>query len=486
MWSNDAVADEDADEKSPWARDDWVPDSAVPDAAVFRVGVQRPAGPTASGPPRGIFGEPPPEDFDDHGAPRATSRSTLGRKLVAGAIVLALLIGSAGALLRNDGASEDPAPATTPTTTPVGDRPPVTLEALQPGDSSTVPANTVLAVTAPSSAGTGEDAFRDDAFRFVPSFEEGRLPRWVASTISIPENLVGIGPTEVITLSQANVLSVTEFPSGQTRSLDVSALGVGLELAVGDGTIVVFSSTELIQIRELEPVVSTSVLDGIIFVQPWTGTGSFIVTSPDTGPRAPQQDWILAADGNLEMLDNRFVDETTFFSRAFSPGGDAVVSAPGGVYAIDPAGNSRRISDGTLLATGARHWAIEECDEALRCAYSIVEWDSGTVTPGVLGPIESFGFIDPAIRISPDGRSIVYRADSDGSGRRRILDVASGTSVEAGRINQFVYPDSWVSDSSGVFIAGQPLQFVDRTTGAATAVDSLGAIRTVATGPFSR
>jgi hypothetical protein len=226
--------------------------------------------------------------------------------------------------------------------------------------------------------------------------------------------------------------------------------------------------------------------DGVIFVQPWRGTGSFVVTTPSTSPDAPEQDWLLRPDGSLEPLDNPFVDETSFFSRVFSPAGDALFTAPGGVYAVGPDGNARRISTGTLLATGQRHWAIEECDETFRCAHSIIEWDTGTVTPGVLDRIERFGFIDPSTHISPDGRSIAFRADADGSGRREILDVATGDAIEAGRINQVVYPDSWAADSSGIFFTDRLLQFVDRTQGTITQIDGLDRVRTVATGPFSR
>ncbi len=295
-----------------------------------------------------------------------------------------------------------------------------------------------------------------------------------------------MAPTEVVTLSPSGIVSVTEFPSGQTRSIDVSDIGVDRQLALGDGTVVVFDSTTLVQIRDDEPVVKSELRDGIIFVQPWTGTGTFVVTSPTTGDRALQQDWLLRPDGDLELLENPFVDETSFFSRVFSPFGDALFTAPGGVYTAGLDGAAERISTGVLLATGSRHWAIEECDESLRCAYSIIEWDTGTVTPGVLDPIDGFGFLDPATHISPDGRSIVFRGDSDGSGRRRILDVATGESIQAGRINQIVYPDSWASDSSGLFFADQSLQFVERTSGTVTEIDDLGPIRTVATGSFSQ
>ena len=199
----------------------------------------------------------------------------------------------------------------------------------------------------------------------------------------------------------------------------------------------------------------------------------------------PSRTGCCRTDGSVEMLDNPFVDETSFFSRVFSPLGDALFTAPGGVYAVGADGAARRISPGRLLATGSRHWAIEECDETLRCAYSIIEWDSGTVTSGVLDVIDQFGFIDPSTHISPDGRSIAYRGDTDGSGRRRILDVATGDSVQAGRINQVVYPDSWAADSSGVFFTDRFLQFVDRVNGTVTAIEDLDRIRTVATRPVA-
>jgi hypothetical protein len=291
---------------------------------------------------------------------------------------------------------------------------------------------------------------------------------WAERRILVPENLASIAPTEVITLSQSGIVDVTELPSGRTRSVDVSELGEAAQLAIGDRTIVVFDSNTIVQIRDGEPVVESTLTDGIIFVRPWTGTGNFVVTTPSTGPSDPERDWVLRPDGTLEPLDNPFADETSFFSRVFSPNGDALFTAPGGVYAVGPDGDARRISTGNLLATGDRHWAIEECDETLRCAYSIIEWDTGTVTAGVLDRIERFGFIDPSTHISPDGRSITFRADTDGTGRREILDVATGNTIPAGRINQLVYPDSWATDSSGLFFTDRFLQFVDRATGAIT------------------
>jgi hypothetical protein len=467
MWSNDAVAD-DPDDVSPWTRDDWVPDSAVPDENVFG---SRPRSTVA----QSNAWEPPPEDFDDPDSDARPSRSSAVRRVIAAGVVIALLVGSAGALLRDD-ASPETAPASDSAAADVVASAPATA----PPDTSR-PTNSIL-VAVPVSPEPVDPAD-------IPAVAQvivGDVPAWAERTIAVPEPLAAMAPTEVVSLSRTGIVSITEFPSGRTRSIDVSAVGAELQLAFGDGSIVVFGSTKLLQIRDGEPVVESELGDGIIFVQPWTGTGNFIVTTPTTSPGAPEQDWVLRPDGRLELLDNRFADETSFFSRVFSPFGDALFTAPGGVYAVDATGDARRISTGTLLAAGSRHWAIEECDEVLRCAYSIIEWDSGTVTPGVLDSIDGFGLLDPSIRISPDGRSIAYRGDTDGSGRRQILDTATGESVLAGRINQLVYPDSWASDSSGLFFADGFVQFVDRTVGTVTRIEDLDRIRAVATGTFSK
>ncbi len=469
MWSNVAVDDAGPDDVSPWTRDDWDADRSTTDDAVFdrppRVSAQ--AGrPTATG-----SDEPPPTDFE-RDADASTSRSSFGRTMVAGAVVAALVIGSAGALLRNDAE-----PDATPTATRPDDRSPTTSDA--PLDMITP--TTERSITVPSTVSAGEVVETPDE---IPVIVVGEPPAWAERTIAVPENLATMEPTEVITLDESGIVNVTEFPSGRTRSLDVSELGAQARLAVGERTLVAFNSTTMRIIRDGEPVVESRLADGVIFVQPWTGTGNFVVITPSTGPNAPEQNWLLRPDGSLAPLDNVVVSEEPFFSRVFSPDGDALVTAPGGVYAISPDGSSRRISTGALIAIGKRHWAIEECDERLRCAYSIIEWDTGTVTSGVLDRVDQFGVIDPATHISPDGRSIVFRAGTDGAGRREILDVASGITVEAGSISQFFYPDAWATDSSGVFITERFLQFADHQTGAITEIDGLGAIRTVATGSF--
>jgi hypothetical protein len=498
MWSNELVADEDPNDVSPWLRDDWISDSTVPDRMVASTSARGTAGgeqPGGSDP----YAEPSPDDFDDRhaGVSSRSSRSLLGRRIVAGAIIAALLIGSAAALFDTTGDSRgDPSGDTdgAPITTTEPEQPvtpatitPATIAPATIAPVTSTPVTSTPDSTTDSTTDTADRADTADTADPIPSAVVGEVPVWAQRVIGVPANLASMASTELITLTQSGIVHVTEFPSGSTRSLDVSDMGAQAQLVVGDRTILVFNSNELLVIRDEEPVVASSLDDGIIFVQPWTGTGSFVVTAPAIGPDRSERDWVLRADGTLESLDNRAIADAPFFSRLFSPQGDALVTTSGGVYAIDPSGATRRISPGSLIAIGQRHWAVEECDEALRCEYSIIEWDTGVATTGVLDRIDRFGFIDPATHMSPDGRSIIFRGDRDGSGRREILDVASGTTIEAGRMNELVYADSWAADSSGVFVTDRSVQFIDRDTGVVTEIDGLDRPRTVATtAAFSR
>ena len=145
-------------------------------------------------------------------------------------IVVALLVGSAGALLRNDNESDVP-PSTTAERSLVDDPPATTTP------DTTSPPTTVLAVAIPGSLQPRQTVEIADP---VPPIVVGQPPAWAERTIAVPEALASMAPTEVVTLSQSGIVDVTEFPSGRTRSIDVSSLGANLQLSVGDRSIVVF------------------------------------------------------------------------------------------------------------------------------------------------------------------------------------------------------------------------------------------------------
>ncbi len=170
MWSNDGVAD-DPDDASPWTRDDWVPDSAVPDEHVF--GVRRRA---TVGQPGAA--EPPPEDFDDPDGDPRTSGSSAVRRIVAAGVIIALLVGSAGALLRNgDEPETEPEPRST--------RAEVVVSAPTTSTPATMrPTNSIL-VTVPVSPEPDQSVQKTSA----PPVVVGDVPAWAERTITVPEPL---------------------------------------------------------------------------------------------------------------------------------------------------------------------------------------------------------------------------------------------------------------------------------------------------------
>lgn len=472
LWSNVAVADDEPDSVSPWLSDDWVASSAVPDMEVFAGATRaRSVDPTSESPAGSRPSRPVDRGGGTSGGDIAPLRSP-GRKLAIGVGLAAIVLTSVVLLLRGGGEAE-----TSTTNPPASAEEQVanTLAASIPEPTTSV--SEAVRTLSNTVAPPGPGGF----VTMVPSVEIGQPPVWAESTIMIPENLAATAPTEVVTLSPTGVLMIVDFPDGRTRSVDVSDMGSIANLAVNDGTILVAGPRDLILIRDDAPVVGSTLSDGVIFVQPWPGTGSFIVTSPRSGPTAEEQDWVLAPDGGLSLLESALAEVGIGFGRAFAPNGDLLVTKPGGVYAVNGGGTATRISTGDLVANGENHYAIEECDEALRCAYSVVDWESGEVTRGELDAVSRYGFVDPATRISPDGRTIIFRDDRTGQGLRGFLDVATGNVVNAGRVNQIVYVDSWAADSSGAFFGDGTLQFIDRDNGTSTEIEGAGKIRAVAT-----
>lgn len=475
------MADDEPDDVSPWLDDDWLPNSAVPDMDVFASG--RPTRSDAAGrassvgahPGRPVDRRPDAAGGNAAAGDRPPSRSS-GRRLAVGAVLAIVVITAAVLLLRGGGDGATEATAST-----LASGSPVANTLTTSGPEPTTPVPSAVPTTVRTLSNTVAPPGPGGFVVMVPPVEIGQPPTWGESTIVVPDRLSAMTPTEVVTLSPSGVLMLSDFPSGRTRSVDVSGMGSIANLAVNQGTIVVAGPRELVLIRDGEPVISSTLSDGVIFVQPWPGTDSFIVTSPRTGPTTAEQDWVLAPDGGLSLLDPALAEVGLGFGRAFAPNGDLLVTQPGGVYAIGGDGTARRISTGDLVATGEHHYAIEECDEALRCAYSVVSWETGEVFRGQLDAVTRYGFVDPATRISPDGRTVLFRDDSAGEGLRGFLDVESGKVAAAGRVNQIVYVDSWAADSSGAFFGDGTLQFIDRENGTTTEIEGAGKVRAVAT-----
>lgn len=318
--------------------------------------------------------------------------------------------------------------------------------------------------------------------------EVGEVPLWNNWSIDLPEPLDAMGvATEVVAFGADRTLYRIQVPSGQVRAMRMPSWGAGAQAVVGEDAIVVFSSTSVTIIRDDEPIIEAPMSQGVIFVEPWPGTDQFIVTTPSLAVSGGEQPLVLGLDGALTPIGTDFVIGDIFGGRTFLSDGRVAINRPGGVYAIGIDQSATRLSDGDLLAVGAAHYAVQECDETLRCATFVVETNSGERTEATLGALtDGGGFTDPSSRISPDGRKIVFTDRSRDGGVRRLLDVATGEAFDVGGVNKILYSDSWAADSSGIFTKdGGSIAFRPAGNGGRVVVEGFDDITSVATRPAS-
>ena len=137
-----------------------------------------------------------------------------------------------------------------------------------------------------------------------------------------------------------------------------------------------------------------------------------------------------------------------------------------------------------LLAVGRNHYAVEVCDESLQCSTSVVEAATGVRTEAVLDALNGFGVVDPSTRIAPDGRSVVRTDSTRDTGYRQIIDTATGSRTDIGRLAALYYPDPWAADGSGLFTdSGGALRFQVRNTAETASIDGVGVIESLAVRP---
>jgi hypothetical protein len=378
-----------------------------------------------------------------------------------------LLIGGVVALVRNDSADREAtasdgtdrsvvAPTTTTATAGVP-----TFWNEDPVDTTEPPQDVAIAVS-----------------------EVGEPPVWADSSIDVPPPIDAVSvATEVVAFGTNGILYRIEVPSGQVRAMRMANWGTTGQAVVGEDAIVVFTSTDLTIIRDDEPITRVPMSDGVIFVEAWPGTDRFIVTTPSVAVSGGEQQLILGVDGSLAPIGTEFGIGGILGGRAFLPDGRVAINRPGGVYAIGIDQSTTRLSDGDLLAVGAAHYAVEECDESLRCAGYVVDAASGERTEGELGALTyGVGFTDPSSRISPDGRKIVFTDRTSGTGVRRLLDVATGAVLDVGRLNEIIYADTWAADSSGIFAEESGvIAFHPADNGGRVVIEGVDGIASVAT-----
>ena len=444
------------DDISPWARDDWTSSDDGPHFDALTRPDRNPE-PTTPVPPASGSGRPAP----------TTDRPPRTQVLLAGAVGIGLVVFGAVAVLRGGDNAEPTAPpdtdvdTTTASTTTTLASPTTELVTV-----TTVPADGIAAVV-PAAAVVGEVA------------------AWTESSIIVPSPLDGLTvPTELVTMTDNRVLQRIELPSGRVRSLDVASWGENLNIAVSDDSIAVYDGRHVAIIRGDEPIRLFEVSEGLLFVEAWPATDSFVVTS--NGPPSGEAERFVMStvDGSLQPVTPDVTVALLFGAGNFLSNGDLLVSRPGGVYAIAPDQQARRISDGDLLAVGRNHYAIETCDESLRCEQSVVEAVSGARSMAVLGAMNRMGVVDPSTRIAPDGRSIVASDAIGDTGTRQIIDTTTGSRTEVGRLASLYYPDAWAADGSGLFVEDAGfVRFQVASTGERATLDGIGVIESLMVRP---
>ncbi|HYN31484.1 MAG TPA: hypothetical protein VES40_02570 [Ilumatobacteraceae bacterium] len=429
------MADHD-DDVSPWERDDWT---------------------SSEGPSFEALTAPVDPDVDTAVDDQLSSRRPHGARVwIAAFVGVVLLIGGVVALV-----TAEPEVADTVNTVPESGGGVPAFWNDDPAETTDPAADERLAM-ATSSVGEG--------------------PLWNTWSLDVPAPLDAMTKaTEVVAFGADGILYRIAFPSGQVQAMRMEGWDSDAQAVVGEKAIVVFTNTELWIARDDEPIVSVPMRGGVIFVEAWPGTNQFIVTTESAAPAGGEQQLILGLDGTLAALDSASLDGSVFWARSFLPDGRVAVNRPGGVYAVVIDQPATRLSDGDLLGMGAAHYAVVECDEALRCATFVIDAATGERTEAMLDALgEAGGSADPSTRISPDGRTIVFADRSTGT--RRLLDAATGVTLDVGDVDEVFHPNGWASDSSGVFSEeGGSIVFHQRDSGGRIEIDEVDAIASVAT-----
>jgi hypothetical protein len=439
------------DDISPWARDDWTSsgDSLPP---------QPPTPPERDAVTPSLT--PLPDRLPAHDGP---SRA---RVLLAGAVGIGLVVFGAVAVIRGGDSAADPATTTD------------TREGTVQTSSTTTPVLPPPATTTEVVTTVADDAGAAPAV-------VGEIPAWTESTVAVPPPLDGLtAPTEVVTVTDNLVLQRIDVPSGRVRSLDLAEWGANLRIALSDDSIAVYDSRYVAIIRGDEAIRLFEIPEGVLFLEAWPGTNSFVVTSPGSPTGEPERFVMSADDGSLQPVTPDVTDALLFGAGNFLSNGDLLVNRPGGIYAIGPDQQARRIDEGALLAVGRNHYAVERCDESLQCTQFVVEAATGATTPAVLDDLNGLGVVDPSTRIAPDGRSIVGTDPTRDTGYRQIIDTVTGSRTDIGRLAALYYPDPWAADGSGLFTdAAGALRFQVRDTAEVVTIDGLGVIESLTVRP---
>ena len=406
-----------------------------------------------------------------------------------GAIVVIAIVGVIGTIVaqRDTGPAERVSPNAAPDETAALDDDVSTTTPPQPS-SETVPAAEpfVLLHTLPGVSQKVEvvSATPGGTLPDLAEAEVGQVPAWTEWTIPVPAGLDTLDqPTEVIVLS-SRVLHRIEFPSGRVRSVALAERwDPNAYLAVSGDTIAVTTFRDVLLLGNDRPVTRAGVGQGVDAIRARPAVGDFVVTLRRSSQVGPDQQRLLSAVGVLTDLTGTVAEAIPAWDQSILPSGELAGNRPGGAYALGIDGTARRFDDGSLVAVGANHYAVNRCDEQLQCAQFVVDARTGEATPAVLTPLEPYFYFDPSLAISPDGRFVVYPDWQQPELVWGLIDVESGDVADLVTTPESLFGYSWAADSSGVFTGWNDTLLFNDVEGRTVGISGFGRIHAVVAQP---
>jgi hypothetical protein len=291
---------------------------------------------------------------------------------------------------------------------------------------------------------------------------------WTRTRLNLPAAARAVRePTEIVTLDGDGVLRSLDLPSGFERSIDLE-LRSGGEVTLAERLIAVraWDDDDLLLVAPDEAPMVVE-LDGTPqFVAARPGTDEFRVVLADRNGELSTVS--VAPDGQVRSLPDDQLGPQPWLTT-YAPWGDLLVPDAGGVYAVNPAGATRRVTTGAVVAVGPNHLVFRECDEARVCGDVVVD-AGGERRPLTVGT-ESLpewnrsgsGFA----RLDPTGAFAVWVDYRSAGPTTYITDLATGEDEIVEQIpNDTGLVPAWTMDAAGiVFATTDELRYVDRNGG---------------------
>ena len=148
--------------------------------------------------------------------------------------------------------------------------------------------------------------------------------------------------------------------------------------------------------------------------------------------------------------------------------GGVLVFAPGGTYRLGIDG-TRRVTSGTVVASGHGGLVVVDCDDGFVCSASLLVHTTGEQRPlDVLdvGALSRGGWVSTYPSVAPDGGAMLTYRFPDEPGAEEgiaLLDLTTGLSTVLSQEYLDFWPFAWSTDGRmGVYLDDGKLFYVDR------------------------